>query len=180
MENQNFSLTLKVNENPRHVFDSINNVRGWWSEEIEGNTEKLNDEFNYHFEDIHRCELKIIESIPNKKVVWYVKDNYFKSGIFDVTSENQTVENKFGIEKVEWVDTKISFEIKEKDGKTELRFIHLGLVPDYECFDACSSGWSHYIGQSLYSLITTGSGQPNKTGKPQTEVEEKIKAAGIA
>lgn len=180
MENQNFSITLKLNETPALVFNSINNVRGWWSEKIEGKTEKLNDEFSYHFENIHRSELKIIEFIPNTKVVWYVKDNYFKPGIFEAGSTHESAKNKFGIEKSEWVDTKISFEITEKDGKTELRFIHLGLVPNYLCFDVCSSGWSHYIGQSLFSLITTGVGQPNKTDEPQTDKEEKIKAFGKA
>jgi len=172
MENQNFSRSFIVNESPVIVFNAINNVRGWWSEEIEGSTENLNDEFNYHFEDIHRCSLKIIESVPGKKVVWHVRENYFKPGIFEGASAEN--ENRFANEKAEWTDTEISFEITEKKGKTQINFVHFGLVPAYECYEACSSGWSHYIGQSLYSLITTGTGLPNKTGSPMTEVEEKI------
>lgn len=43
-----------------------------------------------------------------------------------------------------------------------LRFTHDGLVPEYECYDACSRGWTFYIGESLCDLITTGYGHPNE------------------
>ncbi len=46
-------------------------------------------------------------------------------------------------------------------GGAELRFIHVGLVPDVECFGACSMGWLHYVNGSLRSLITTGVGLPD-------------------
>jgi len=35
-----------------------------------------------------------------------------------------------------------------------------GLVPDYQCFDKCSSAWSFYINDNLRKLITTGKGEP--------------------
>jgi hypothetical protein len=104
MNNQNFTTTLLVGQTPEEVFNAINNSRGWWSEEIEGSTDKLNEEFTYHYEDVHRCKMKIIELIPNKKVVWHVLDNYF----------NFTQDN------TEWNDTKIIFEISEKDKKTQI------------------------------------------------------------
>jgi hypothetical protein len=160
MTTPDFTTTILVGQTPKQVFDAINNVRGWWSEEIEGSTDKLNDEFKYHYEDVHRCKMKIIEFIPNEKVVWLVLDNYFK----------------FTKDKSEWTGTKISFEISEKDNKTQLRFIHLGLVPEYECYDVCKNAWSQYIQQSLLSLITTGKGQPNGTDKPQTEHEKKFRS----
>ncbi|MGI8951554.1 MAG: hypothetical protein ACR2FN_08215 [Chitinophagaceae bacterium] len=52
-------------------------------------------------------------------------------------------------------------------------FTHAGLTPQYECYDICRDSWSNYIQNSLRSLITTGKGQPNATGKPQTESEKK-------
>ena len=161
MSNQNFTTTLLVNQTPKEVFNAINNVRGWWSEEIEGNTDKLNAEFKYHYEDAHRCKMKIIEFIPNEKVVWLVLDNYFK----------------FTKDKSEWTDTKIIFEISEKDGKTQIQFTHQGLVPAYECYDICRDAWSNYIHNSLRSLITTGKGLPNSKGKPKTENEKKLGSA---
>lgn len=48
MNNQNFTTNVLVDQTSKEVFDVINNVRGWWSEEIEGATEKLDDEFTYH------------------------------------------------------------------------------------------------------------------------------------
>ena len=160
MTTQDFTTTLLVDQTPREAFDAINNVRGWWSEEIEGSTNKLNDEFKYHFEDLHSCQMKLIEVVPDRKVVWYVMNNYFK----------------FTTDKTEWIGTKISFEITKKDDKTQIRLTHLGLVPDYECFTVCSNAWTHYIQDSLRELITTGKGQPNATGNPSTEHEKELTA----
>jgi hypothetical protein len=170
MKTTDFTTTILVDQTPTEAFNAINNVRGWWSEEIEGSTDKLNDEFKYHFEDIHRCRLKLIEVIADKKVVWLVMENYFKPGIFDSN-------NNFTTDKTEWTGTKINFEISKKGNKTQIVFTHLGLVPEYECFDVCSSGWTHYIRESLLSLITTGKGQPNSTGNPMTTEEEKFHSA---
>ena len=77
MEKKNYTAAIEVAQTPKEVFDAINNVRGWWSEEIEGNTDRLNEEWTYHYKDVHRCKMKIVEFIPNKKVVWMVMDNYF-------------------------------------------------------------------------------------------------------
>ena len=145
MENQNFSTSITVDATAQEVFNAITNVRGWWSEEIEGSTENLNDEFTYHYKDVHICKMKLIEVIPNEKVVWLVLDNYFK----------------FTEDKSEWKGNKIVFDISEKDNKTQLQFTQQGLVPTYECYDICRDAWSNYIKNSLHSLITTGKGQPN-------------------
>ena len=153
-----FTTTLLVEQTPEQVFNAINKVNGWWLEEIEGSTNKLNDEFKYHYEDVHRCKIKIIEMVPNQKVVWLVEDNYFK-----FTKDNS-----------EWKGTKVMFEIGKKDNKTQLRFTHLGLVPEYECYEVCKQGWTNYIQNSLHNLITTGKGLPNGKGKPQTEAEKKL------
>ena len=150
MTTKDFTATILVDNTPAEVFSAINNVRGWWSEEIEGSTDKLNSEFDYHYEDVHRCKIKIVELVPNKKVVWSVLDNYFK----------------FTKDKSEWKGTKIIFEIAEKDNKTEMRFTHQGLVPAYECYEICRDAWTGYIQKSLRNLITAGKGQPNATGKP--------------
>lgn len=145
MTTPDFTTTLLVDQTPQQVFNAINNVRGWWSEEVQGGTEKLNDEFTYDYKDVHSCKIKLTEVIPNQKVVWHVLDNYFN----------------FTHDKSEWKDTKISFEISEKDGKTQLRFTHHGLVPAYECYDVCNTAWTQYIHESLAGLIKTGKGQPN-------------------
>jgi hypothetical protein len=149
MTNHNFTTTFSVDQNPEEVFKAINSVRGWWSEEIEGTTDELEAEFTYHYEDVHRCKMKITEFIPGIKVVWFVLDNYFN----------------FTEDKTEWKGTEISFEISIQGNKTEVRFAHLGLIPEYECFEVCSNAWGSYINGSLRSLITTGKGNPNQKDK---------------
>jgi hypothetical protein len=47
------------------------------------------------------------------------------------------------------------------NGGTEVRFTQVGLVPEQECFDICHGAWTHYLGDSLTSLLTTGTGKPN-------------------
>jgi len=137
--NPNFTTTFTVDQTPEEAFAVINNVRGWWSGEIEGGTDKLGDEFTYRHEDVHYSKQKITELIPSKKVVWHVVDGYLN----------------FVQDKTEWTNTEITFEIAKNGDKTEIRFTHVGLVPEFECFDSCSNAWGYYINGSLRSLITT-------------------------
>ncbi|RYF87641.1 MAG: SRPBCC domain-containing protein, partial [Chitinophagaceae bacterium] len=140
-----FNTGFVVDATPEKVFDAVTNVRGWWSENIEGGTKALNDEFTYSHTDQHRCKMKLIEVIPGRKVVWLVLDNYFK----------------FTQDKTEWIGDKIEFEISQMDDKTQLHFTQHGLVPAHECYSICFDAWTRYITKSLRSLITTGKGQPN-------------------
>ncbi|MCI0708798.1 MAG: SRPBCC domain-containing protein [Chloroflexi bacterium] len=146
----NYTTSFLVDQTPEEVFAAINNVRGWWTGEIEGSTDKLGDEFTYRYEELHYSKQRITEFIPGKKVVWLVTD----------ASLN------FVEDKTEWIGTEITFEIARMGDKTEVRFTHLGLVPEYECFDSCSNAWGFYINGSLRNLITTGKGQqPNFVDK---------------
>lgn len=144
MKQQDFTTGFSVEATPQQVFDAINQVRGWWSENIEGPTDRLNEEFSYHYQDVHLCRIRITEMQPGKQVVWQVLENHFK----------------FLQDDTEWKDTRIVFEIKEKDGKTHLSFTHQGLVPACACYQVCHDAWTHYIQDSLKSLILSGKGKP--------------------
>jgi hypothetical protein len=146
-QNNNFNITFLVDQTPNEVFDAVNNVRGWWSEILEGNSEKIDDEFSYRHGDFHYSKHKLIEVIPNEKVVWLTLD----SKLTFVKEQN------------EWNGTKMIFDISKQDEKTKLAVTHLGLVPAFECFNACSKGWTHYLQNSLLPLITTGKGNPDQT-----------------
>ena len=145
MTHRNFTTAFSVDQSAREVFDAINDVRGWWSGDIEGRTDALGAEFTYRYKDLHRSTQKITEWVPGKRVVWRIVD-----------SELAFVENK-----TEWNGTEVVFEIERKGDKTELRFTHVGLVPAFECYGDCSDAWGSYIKDSLRRLITTGKGQPN-------------------
>ena len=145
MTTTDFTATILVDQTPKKAFDAIKNFRAWWSEEIEGHTDQLNEVFFYHYKDIHLCKMKLIEMVPGKKLVYLVVDNQFN----------------FVKDKTEWIGTKLIFEITNEGGKTKVRFTHEGLVPDYECYEVCFDAWTGYIKKSLYNLITTGKGAPN-------------------
>ena len=50
---QDFSKTIVLECPADEVFKAINNVKGWWQGEIEGRTDKLNEEFAYRMETMH-------------------------------------------------------------------------------------------------------------------------------
>jgi hypothetical protein len=143
MIKQDFTTTIVVDQTPTQVFAAINNPQAWWSGEIKGGTAKLNDEFTYRYKDLHMSKQRIVELIPDQKVVWLVTESMIN----------------YAEDKKEWTGTKISFEITEQANKTQLRFTHLGLDPNIECFDSCSYSWTQLIQQGLFSLITTGKGK---------------------
>jgi hypothetical protein len=145
MKTQNFTTTILVDETPQQAFDAINDVRGWWSGEIEGRTDVLGAEFTYSYKKLHLTTQKITELIPGKKIVWHVVDSQIN----------------FVRDRSEWDGTDIVFEIEKKGDKTEIRFTHVGLVPAIECYDGCSGAWGFYVNESLRSFIETGKGQPN-------------------
>ncbi len=145
MESKGFSTSFTVDQSPREVFDAINDVRGWWSGEIDGRTDELGAVFTYRYKGLHRSTQEITELVPGERVVWHVTDASLE----------------FVEDKTEWNGTDVVFEIARKGDKTEVRFTHVGLVPRFECYGKCSGAWGFYIDESLRSLITTGKGDPN-------------------
>ena len=149
MSDKSFTTAILVDQSPKEVFDAVNDVRGWWSEEIDGRTDELGAVFEFHYQDLHRSTQKITEFVPGKKVVWHVT----------------SAQLNFVEDKTEWVGTDIVFEIGKKGGKTELRFTHVGLVPRFQCYGDCSGAWGSYVNESLRELITTGKGRPERKEK---------------
>ena len=125
--------------------NTINDVRGWRMTTVDGDNSAVGDEFSYRVPGIHFCRLRVMELVPGEKVVWRVVDDHMT----------------FIDDQTEWKGAEIRFELSEKDGATELRFTHDGLLPSYECFDVCRDAWTFYVGDSLRSLSATGKGKPS-------------------
>ncbi|MBA3665794.1 MAG: SRPBCC domain-containing protein [Bacteroidetes bacterium] len=162
MDAKNFTTTILVDKTPKEVFNAINNVRGWWSENIDGNTDKLDAEFLYRYKDVHICKIKIVQFIPEKKVAWLVLENHFN----------------FTKDQGEWKGNKIIFEISEKDNQTQINFTQIGLTSEYECYNVCQDAWTGYIQGSLKDLASIGKGKPN-TKEDDSLNKELLKKWGL-
>jgi hypothetical protein len=144
MENKSFSTTISANISTKEAYNGINNVSKWWTKNTVGNTEHINDVFTVTFGETF-ATFKIIEMVPDKKVMWLTTDcnlHWMK-------------------DKKEWRGTKMSFEISTNENITQIIFTHIGLLPEIECFADCSAGWTHYITQSLFKLLTEQKGMPD-------------------
>ena len=141
-----FTTTFSVQASPERVFSAINDVRAWWAGDVEGPTDALGGEFTYRFKKLHYTRQKVTELVPGSKVVWHVTD----------CNLNFVERND------EWKGTDIVFEIRTKGDATEVRFTHVGLVPAFECYDACRKGWTFYLHESLRKLAATGKGEPRE------------------
>jgi len=153
---QDFTLRWTAQASPEAVFSAVCRPQDWWSKEIVGPTEGQGAEFDYHYQDVHRCSFRITEFEQGRKVVWHVLTNHF-----NFTSDTR-----------EWVGTDVVFELTPVNGGTELTFTHRGLVKSYECYEVCRDAWTAYIGKSLKDLVLTGQGQPN----PLEDVVARAKA----
>jgi hypothetical protein len=145
MKNTNYTTSFLVDNTPDEAFNGINNVRGWWSGKIAGTTNRRGAEFTYTVPEVHSCKMKITEIIPGKKVVWQVLES----------------EISYVKDRAEWTGTEMVFDISKKNGKTEVRFTHGGLVPTIECYKDCSNAWGMLVNGNLRRLISTGKGQPD-------------------
>ena len=149
MDNQSYTASFEVDESPEVVFNAVLNPRAWWSQKITGETEKEGDEFIFEVPGVHRTVQKLVEVVPNQRVVWLVTEAH-------MTFIKQTDE---------WAGTKIVFDISKVGDKTKLTFTHEGLMPKNECYKFCMPSWEQYVKGSLYKLITNGEGTPNLEGK---------------
>ncbi len=141
MENKSFTATIEVSKSPQDVFSHItNDVAKWWGgNDLVGSSKKLNDEFIIHHPGAHYSKQKLVELIPNEKMVWLVTESTL---------------HWLQKDKHEWENTKIIFEITAKGDKTVLHFTHEGLVPEKECYVLCHEGWNRVIKDYLFYFIT--------------------------
>jgi uncharacterized protein YndB with AHSA1/START domain len=146
MSNQDFTMTIIVDRSPADTFEAITDVAGWWSTGVTGGSRSQGDEFLFEVDGIHRCRMRVSEFDPGRKLVWEVRDSWLS--FIEQTDE--------------WDATEVHFDLSPvHGGGTEIRFTHVGLTPTDECYDACQSGWTHYIGDSLRLLVTEGAGDPH-------------------
>lgn len=144
MKNQDYNCSITVGITAKEALEMISHVSEWWISTVEGNTQKLNDEFTVRFGTTWKA-FKITEVVADKKIVWSVTDCNLP----------------WNTNLKEWKNTKVIWELSKEKDKTKISFTHVGLA-ELDCGTQCSNSWGNYIKQSLFKLITEGKGFPNK------------------
>ena len=119
MKNQNYvstnySVEIELAKSLNNVFNHLINLRKWWPEDFEGEDIKLNSEFTFTTGDSHYSKNKVIEFLPNKKVIWLTIESIRKTDNFD------------------WQGTKMIFELTPKGDNTIVKFTYDGVVLENE------------------------------------------------
>ena len=143
---EDFSYCMVVNASAEETLKRIAQVDLWWAKKFSGKASELNDEFSVYFGGPADTfvDFKISEFIPGKKIVWLVTDC-----------------NLHWInDKKEWKNTEVIWTLTEKDGKTQVDFVHKGLNPEAECYESCKPGWTHHLKDSFVKLVNEGKGFP--------------------
>ncbi|MBV9961893.1 MAG: SRPBCC domain-containing protein [Parafilimonas sp.] len=153
MKNENYQISIHVNADAKNAFENICNVKAWWTANIEGRTNQLNDVFTVLFGETF-VGFKITEFKPYSQIVWYVTDCNIH----------------FTTDKKEWKDTSIEWNISEEREQTKITMTHIGLIPAVECYDNCEKGWNFYTGMSLVKLINEGKGLADTPAKERATV----------
>ena len=144
MKKQDYNCSITANITAKEAIKGISCVSDWWAKHFEGSSQNLGDVFTVRFGETF-VTFKITEIIADTKIVWAVTDCYLH----------------WLKDKTEWKDTKVVWEIFEKNNSTQVNFTQIGLVPEIECYASCIKGWDQYVKGSLLKLLTEKKGLPN-------------------
>jgi uncharacterized protein YndB with AHSA1/START domain len=129
---------LVIKAPAKTVFNAITEQEGlasWWTTNTIAKPEVgFVDEFK--FGDEYHNKMKVIKLEKDKLVCW------------DCLGGDR-----------EWVGTKLSFELNEKNDSTELMFTHAGWAAQTLFYANCNFHWGGFM-QSLKSYCETGKGNP--------------------
>jgi hypothetical protein len=141
--NKNFIVAIGLAGSTRDVFKAItDDVAKWWGgKDLGGRSTKLNDEFIIDHPGYHYSKQKLVEVVPDKRIVWLVEESHL---------------HWLKKDPHEWTGTKMVFEIAGEAGITTLHFTHEGLIPEKECYQLCSQGWNTVIKDYLFNFIMSG------------------------
>jgi uncharacterized protein YndB with AHSA1/START domain len=155
MNDNGFRTSITVDQTPEEAFAAINDARRWWEGAIEGPTNVLGGEFTYRYKDMHFSKQQVTELVPGRKVVWTVTDSALQ----------------FAQHKDEWTGTQLVFDIARKGDQTEVRFTHVGLVPDFDCYGACSKAWTHLLHELGAFIASKGRPIPKAAARSAKRLE---------
>jgi uncharacterized protein YndB with AHSA1/START domain len=114
---------------------TLEGLSGWWTSNTKGEPTKVGGVIKFMF-DGGGFDMKVLELDPNKRVLWQVIDG-----------------------PGEWIDTKVSWDLKQVKNYTIILFKQAGWKEPVEFMYHCSTKWAIFL-MSLKSLLETGKGSP--------------------
>ena len=114
---------------------TLDGLSGWWTSNTQGEPTKVDGVIKFLF-DGGGFDMKVLELVPNKYVLWQVVDG-----------------------PKEWIGTKVIWDLKQKDDYTIILFKQAGWKEPVEFMYHCSTKWAIFL-MSLKSLLETGKGSP--------------------
>ncbi len=121
-------------------------LRGWWTQDCETTAMTIGQAFTVRFDKTFKT-MRVDFLDPPTRVGWAVTQ-----ACLDVPGGLSRPD--------EWVGTSIAFDLAEESvSRTCVHLSHRGLNPQFECYDICTQGWTHFLG-SLKQFTETGRGSP--------------------
>ena len=115
-------------------------LASWWTTNTLGDS-KLGGVIKFRFSadgrEIGGCDVKVLELRPAERVLW------------------QVIEGP-----AQWIDTKLSFELKQAGEYSIVLFKHTDWKEAGEFMHHCSTKWAIFL-VSLKALVETGEGTPS-------------------
>lgn len=138
--NKNYSAQLRVKTSDVRAFEALSTKLGdWWGDQDQP-VRRSGNVFTVSWGEPW-YQFKVIEYVPLEKITWECID------------ANQIIGNLEGVQK-EWVGTQLHWTINELDkDEIELQFKHVGLVPEFICYDTCSNAWDKFISINLKAYL---------------------------
>jgi uncharacterized protein YndB with AHSA1/START domain len=125
------------------VYQALSTREGgaaWWTTNTTGES-KVGGVLKFTFSaggvEIGGFDMKVLELQPAKRVRWEVVSG-----------------------PAEWIDTRVSFDLKQSGDHAIVLFKHQGWKEPVEFMHHCSTKWAMYL-MSLKSFVETGKGTPN-------------------
>lgn len=135
---ENIRHKLEINAPVSKVYQQLvtqEGLSGWWTPDTSAKPE-VNSVLRFGFGPTYFKEMKVVELIPEEKVVWKC-----------VTGTE------------EWVGTTIQFDLAQFEGKTILFFSHNDWEAQTTMFSQCSYDWAMFL-RSLKALTEMNKGYP--------------------
>lgn len=142
-----FQIDLQIEATVSTVYEALTTQSGiqrWWTTSCQVGSnvgEMINLSFGKTFKEMRIESLRL-----NEAVEWYVTKSQL-----DIPNLER---------KNEWEGSSIAIHIApQSTSHTRLHLVHMGLTPEVECYEICSSGWAHFLA-SLKDYCETGTGKP--------------------